>query len=555
MLMLGVALFLLATRILSWFGVGNRVLQHAVVLSLEGQGTVSVSIEGESLKRAENQLKLYPGDSVQTSGKAQAILSFFDGTSVRLNEHTNILISESAKGDKLSNFKIQLADGSIWIVTPTQEVFSGSIIREISTDNMTIDVTSRTEAILTSDSLTVFSADKLGIQVRLLGAADPIFIGEGQKITVPKDTTIAENPYKYRSPIDPMIVQSPFLDESRVSYAKRIQESKQTDEVEAEIVEDDEILIVSEPQNDALVLTSTVRVSGTVSSQIKNVRVNGYIVELEEGKRSFLQDLSLPDEDQITILVEALSEAGAVEAEVRKVIRRDRKPPEPPTIISPAKAGQTYLTSHEDMEIVGKVSADTVGVLVNDYRLQLFQPGDSTWTYLASTKLGNLVPGENIYQVVAINKGGYKSEPAVITIALGEGEEGIIAEELPDADLQSEESDDVPPTPADEDDLSQNFPLMPGTLSIVAPTPGSFHTATGSSFLIEGITSPKTNSIWVNGYSLRLYKPGKDFWNYIADTDLGTLKRGTNIYQITARNSEGKILDAIEYSVNFDPRR
>lgn len=553
LIVLGILFIWIGTKILSSFGVGNTVKQNPVRLSVEGQGVVNVSIEDENPKRAEDQLKLYPRDRVQTGGRSYAVLSFFDGTIVRMDEQSELYIHKSAYGEKSSEFSLELLNGSLWVASPTLESFTGSILREITTSNIKIKIPSGTEAIISPISLAVFSSDDLGLLVWLTGKKENITIGEGQKIVVPDKEAISGNAYKYRSPLDPMVVQSPFLEQSRTEYSiisKKPDEGEKVAEPEIK-----EPLEVSQPQDGITVSTSTIKVSGSIGHNVSSVRINGYNLVLEEGERTFTQDLSLPDEDQVSILIEALDSNGVVLAEKRRSVRRDREPPVPPVLTSPAKAGDTYLTSREDIEIVGKVAKDIVGIEVNDYRLQLFEQGDDSWSYLASTKLGNFEFGENIFTITAINKGGYKSEPAVLKIILGEGEEGVI--ESAD-DEPTNEPAEGPAEPegrsGEPESIIDYIPLAPGTLHVTGPTPGAFHNATGSSFLLEGTTVSQTESVYVNDYKLRLYESGKDFWNYIADTKMGTLHRGTNIFRITSRNKDGRILDEIEYTVKYDPR-
>ena len=59
--------------------------------------------------------------------------------------------------------------------------------------------------------------------------------------------------------------------------------------------------------------------------------------------------------------------------------------------------------------------------------------------------------------------------------------------------------------------------------------------------------------MWVNDYQLQLYVAGKTFWNYIANTEYGNLKRGKNIYVIVTRNAKNEILDRVEYTVTYNP--
>ncbi len=69
--------------------------------------------------------------------------------------------------------------------------------------------------------------------------------------------------------------------------------------------------------------------------------------------------------------------------------------------------------------------------------------------------------------------------------------------------------------------------------------------------MIVGATSSQTASIWVNDYRLQLYKAGKTTWNYIASVAFANMKKGRNVYVITARDAEEKILDRVEYIVNY----
>ncbi len=59
--------------------------------------------------------------------------------------------------------------------------------------------------------------------------------------------------------------------------------------------------------------------------------------------------------------------------------------------------------------------------------------------------------------------------------------------------------------------------------------------------------------MWVNDYSLRLFKPGKTTWNYIASPDLKNMKVGKNTYVITSRNAKGEVLDKMTYEIEYRP--
>ena len=185
---------------------------------------------------------------------------------------------------------------------------------------------------------------------------------------------------------------------------------------------------------------------------------------------------------------------------------------------------------------------------MNDYRLQLYDAGSTKWSYLASTKLGNLQYGTNTFAAVAINRNGLRSEPAVLTIILGKGEEGVINETDQEETAGAEEN-----TPVIDGNLPNNTPLAPGTLTVDIPTPGTTHTETGTGeVLIQGTPPTDTFTLWVNDYRLRLFEPGRGMWNYRASTELKTLKQGSNTYEIIARNRKGEILDRMVYTIELN---
>ena len=554
-IIVAIVLFIFGKMVLGYFGVGNTVQRYGVTLTMANLGNVQVSIEGGDFKRAEDDQKLYSGDRVTTSVGAHALLTFFDTTAVRLNELSGITIEESLSGEKESEITIYLNEGSIWLSTPEKDTFSGAITRTVRVPQMKALIPSNTEGVITQQSIVVFSADGIGITLKPKESLVPIVVGEGQKFVLPSSYTKNVDLYAYRSPLDPFAMQSDFVVASRTVYSgkQQITTTEPEDGTSTDVLEGDTEILVLTPKNEAVIKSSTVKVSGKIGKGVARVRINGYIAIVDKSTNTFSLELTLPDTDEAEIIIGGLDENGTVLSEVRRKVTRDRKPPPPPTITSPAKNGQTYRTQMERFVIDGTTSSDTVSVIVNDYRLQLYKPGNTTWTYLASTNIDNLYPGKNVYKVVTINSAGIASEPAEVTILLEEGEVGVIEEEVDDETVPEDEEEE--PAPISPRDLPDNRPLKPGSLKVIAPTAGTNHIASGSSFLIEGTTISETESLWVNDYSLRLYEPGKTTWNYIADTDLGTLHRGVNLYLIITRNSRGRILDRLEYKAEFNPGR
>jgi len=543
------ALYIIGNKTLAFFGVGNAIRSTATILNVENGGVINVSVDGGPLKTAENELKLYAGDTIVSSPRNNATLSFFDGSSMRLDESTQVHIAQSLEGEESSLITIELEEGTVWASTPKLSVYSGSTIRTIVSPYISAVIPSQVEMVMKPRSVTVFSADGLGLELTIAGNKQKIMIGEGQQFTLPVGGESAVDLYTYRSPMDTAQLQSAFVEESRALYTSTKNSSGTGVTIPTTEPKNDIALTVINPIDGSTIQSTVVKVSGTINDKVERVRINGYLANIDKAVGTFEQELVLPDEDEISIAIEAVDAQGEVIGEAIRKVSRDRKPPEPPVISSPAGNGETYLTTNSEIEISGTAPNDAVGIEVNGYRLQLFSPGDTRWSYLANTKFSNFVVGENVFEVVAINRGGYRSDPAKITVILGNGQEGVVT--------GTSTGTLIPTTPhtVEETTLPSNTPLMPGTISIFGPQQGTEYTATKAEFLIEGNIPKEVASVWVNGYNLRLYEKGKGFFNYIASVELGTLQRGRNVYRITTRDDAGKLLDEMNYIVNFTPGR
>ncbi len=548
--LLAVALMFVSNKTLEFFGVGNAIRRTATVLNIEDRGVINVSVDNGPLKRAEDELNLYAGDTIVSSPRNNATLTFFDTSSMRLDESTQVRIAESFKGEESSLVTIELEEGTLWASTPTIAIYSGSTVRTIVSPYISAELPSRAELVMTPRSLVVFAADGLGITLTIAGNDQVIRIGEGQQFTLPVGGEGAPDLYTYRKPLDPSQLQSEFVEKSRAVYTQSLTpDSIVMTGTEDEAPTNDIVLSVEAPEDGTVIQSSAVKVSGRMGEDVEKVRINGYLANIDKEKGTFEQELVLPDEDEVSIIIEAVDSSSSVIGQAIRTVNRDRKPPEPPAISTPARNGETYLTSNQKIEISGTAPKGAIGIEVNTYRLQLFEPGDTEWSYLANTEYKNYQMGENIYEVVAINRGGYRSDPAKLVIMLGEGQEGVVASGA------SISGNAKPTLSAEEATLPSNTPLMPGTIQIFSPKAGTEYETSDMEFLIEGNIPREVASVWVNGYNLRLYEKGKGFFNYIASTELSTLKRGRNAYHIATRDDAGRLLDELDYVVTFNPGR
>jgi hypothetical protein len=480
-----------------------------------------------------------------TKSGGDATLDFFDGTRVRLDEESEILLDRSEQvPDGTSETTFTLKSGRVWIASPDISSFSGAIERTISTPSFVLSIPAHTQAAVSALSLSVLTADGLGVGVTLTfkgGDDRMIFIGEGQTFSLTEQSMAAigqgADPYAFRDPISSQTVRDPFIISS-YSAIRDVPSAGATGSSDIAVRDNaSDDLILTSPANNLKTKKSTATVSGRISERVALLLVNGQEVAPARDN-TFSVDVNLGKGPTSVIKVEAQNAQGLPIQRIERTIEVEEAviAVEPVRIKSPVASGGTLTTNQTEIDISGEAPAGTDGVMINDYRLQLFKPGSKTWSYLASTLLDNLKEGSNTFSVYALDADGNKSPARTITIVLKSGT-GTAA--VSDAG--------VPPP------LKQNAPLTPGTLSVDEPSPGTSAETSLSEVVLAGKTSGDTASISINGYTLSLYQAGKTTWNYIASTALTTMKRGSNVYRIVARNSGGEILDVLEYTLTYKP--
>lgn len=536
-------ILLVAYAVGSWLlrllGVGTRLERAGATLTVPDTGTVTVAVDGGEWQRAQDGMKVYAGESVSTGSNGSAILQFFDDSVVRLDERTQVTIAASGRGTKRSVIALTLKDGALWASTPevpSSGVTSETVVRTVEAGRMSLALPGGVEAVATPAGVAVFRARGEGVSLKLAGY-DPIVVGEGQKWTLPERQDLGELA-AYRSALNVADLRGSFLLESRRARAALPGRGALPD---GPGTPGEEILSVTEPAAGATANPGVVNIAGKVGPEVASVSVNGHPAALDKDARAFTQQATLDEAaEELEIRIEAFDADGNLLAEVVRVVARaDRDAPDavfpPPTITTPAESGRTFRTQQEEVVLRGTSPEGAIGIMVNDYELKLFNPEKRTWSYLASTRLGNLLPGRNVYQVVALyGEEKRRSAPVELTVLWGEGAEGVVE-------------------PADPSSLPQNAPLEPGTLRVTAPVAGILAVLSGTGTLIEGETSPATAAIWVNNYRLQLYRPGTSAWNYIAEPALKNLKPGTNAYIIIARNAKNEVLDTLTYTIEYEP--
>jgi hypothetical protein len=534
-------LYWIGSFLLRLLGVGGAMERVSATLYTEDRGIVTVALQKDQPQPAENGMSILPGDVISAGPSAHAALQFFDGTWVRSDQNADMVVRASDLSKKTSQVSVEVLKGQIWINTPSSKAYTGSVVRTVATATLQYQLPPGTEAVLSAESLKVFAADGAGVTVTLKGH-DPFTIGEGQQWTLPSGTAFTDV-FAFRTPLNVAAVPD-FVMQSRLKYAQKAVATGS-----GQVIGSTDILTIQSPVSGFVLHDPTVIVKGRTSAAVTQVLINGHEAPLADD-RTFTLEVAAPDSGTFDIRVQALDATHNVLAattvsvkvgEMSAAVSADA-----PTIADPAPAGSTYRTQEQEIVLRGTVPAGTKAVMVNDYKLQLFSPDKGTWSYLASQKLGNMKPGSNAYDVYALDAAGKKSPPASITILVEDGAIGVVGGGT--VQTSSTASSKLNPST-----LPNNAPTAPGTLQVTGPEAGTTHTETGTGFLLEGKTSAKTATLWVNDYQLQLFKPGKTYWNYIADTTRKNLVPGKNTYHIVARAADGKILDTLDYVVTYTP--
>lgn len=537
----GLILYLLGRFVINLFA-GAASAERAKVTMRVVEDPVSVAVDGGLLQRTEDEAALYAGDRVTTGNGGHAELELLDGTLVRLDEQTDATVAASERSEEESAIDLILAAGALWMETPDEAAISGPVVRTVQAGGLEMTFDSSTKAVVVDGAVLVFEDGGKGVTVAANDGDVTIEVSEGQRFVVDGELD-ADNIASYRSALTREDWDDPFVVES-------MNREELPDQGSGDTLSEGGDLTVLVPADNANISTATVRVEGELNSSVDRVRVNGYLAAVNRAEGTFSQELAMPATGEMSILVEALNENGVVTVSLRRTVKREAATVtmEAPTITVPAKTGETYTTQETELVMRGTAPAGTQGIMVNEYKLQLYKPGNTDWSYLASIALGNMKAGTNTYNVVAIAADGTQSPAATITIVQG------ATASTTSAGTTASQAATSSIAQVDESTLPQNRPLSPGTLSITAPTSGSEYTATGAEVVIYGTAPAETATMWVNGYRLQLYQPGRRTWNYLAKTDIGNLKRGRNTYSITARDSENRILDKMEYVIIFNPR-
>ncbi len=464
--------FFVVIRLIGGLFASHSFEQVSATLTIGEGSTEYYFPEQSEWQRAASGLEFREGDHIRTRSVSQSSLEIFPGTVLFLNQDTELKIQtmqESSSGIK--QVALSLEKGQIWIKTSSEDFgvepdsyFTVRVPRgEISIKGTIVDIAS-------SEVRDVIRLVRGSVDVDIFNpetdsAQWTKSVDVGQQITL-DETTIG----KLESDLDIKdIIDSSFVEsEWHISNLQRFSPEEAAElrrQVESRVsartapstppteepVEDKNTSFpspsVTSHQDGGVIPASqtSITLEGTAPENTRQIIVNGYTLNrFNAGDRIWRYIAStefgtLLSGNNVYEVV-AVSRAGVrsqpfsitlqyegspVESSSNtgmetSVIRSDIQEYKSPVVTDPVAIpdGGVYETSSPSFTISGLVDPKTNGIMVNDYRLRQFLPGNTNFRYTVNAKASspNMVPGENTYSITSFGPDGKEANTLIKVI-------------------------------------------------------------------------------------------------------------------------------------------
>ena len=365
------------------------------------------------------------GDELRTSASGNVIVEFFDGTLMRMNGSTHVVFDTIKEDGGDKEIIIDLLEGDLWFnqiykSTETTDVQINLANAKVLSNEATVfavgnhpdDQSSRVFGVFDNEGLTVEI-----INIDNEKAIEKESLGVGQEIVL--TNKVLEKYYAYQSPT----VISALSDDFKKSnwYLWNLAEDEAPTEFQKYVSSDNVGLQQVKPE---------------------------VIVEPDKGLMP-VEEVVIGEEDNSEKVDDSIEE-DSKEDVIEEEVVVDLGPLGVPAITSVSGGNQVddggfYNVTGNPATIVGSISG-AAKVIVNNFTLTKFKPGDTTWTYYANADYDLMKEGDNIYEVYAVDAEGTKSEVVTFKVrytppapvVLVEEVEEIVEEETTDTELVEE---------------------------------------------------------------------------------------------------------------------
>ncbi len=413
---------------------------------------------------------------MQTARNAHLKLTFFDNHHLFLNENSNLeLLKLERKSSGQFTAHWRLSEGELWAKIDNSAWAQSENKPDIKiyTPRSVINVTGTTFNVVVNSEQENLKLIQGGVQLDLLDASEEIknrvTVSVGQQITVNDNTANLAEPASSLEIIEPEFLESDW--------------------------------------------------------HLKNLEIFDPEGAAEMKAKVEARNAPAPQEaDETTEETEATTEFES-NAPLNPEL-------EAPIILSPAQ-NAVIPAGQNSIAIEGTAPEQAFQIQVNGYTLGKFQPGDRKWTYFAATKFNTLRPGSNLYQIIAIDRQGQRSEVTELKLTY----EGTAPAPVVNNTVTANDS------AADIAEVLAEFPPpVVTTPDLFTADPNATYQTSADRVTLFGQVPVGTNAVKVNGFQLRKFKPGDTKFQYtaIALGVNGNMQEGENTYTIQALGPDGK---------------
>ncbi|MBI5415067.1 FecR domain-containing protein [Candidatus Peregrinibacteria bacterium] len=423
----GVALFYLIQFL--FFGQTGEVAE--VKLNVPPQNTVYVQFSGEETYRSvmASSIKLLENEVVQSRNTANSSLEFFEKSELYLDTKTEIrLVKSRVQSGDTREIRVRMNGGKIWADVALS--LNPRSVFEIQLSS-TIFITSKNGEFSVDYDKSLVKVAKGNVRISKQEKGTEVFsqdVGVGQQ-------------FEFSDNIEEKALAILTEDDWFSAHAPR-EVPPASEEVSSEesgdktLGEENPVKILVPGKNNSVVLISKEpqKISGTVPRGTKKVVINDYALsKFVEGDKEFTYIASVKFESLIlgknVYVIQAFDKNDTLLGKAEITIHYDpegkfeggdtlggekeldaTKTPESTgklEITEPNKGDDFTAKDLTGFDLIGTTSSDTEKILVNDYALSKYVPGNEKWTYKVRIEFGNLKAGEeNIYEVKAVDKNG-----------------------------------------------------------------------------------------------------------------------------------------------------
>jgi hypothetical protein len=423
-----------------------------------------------------NGSKIKLGDSVKTLHGGRGLISFYDGTLVRMDEDTQVTLVDITKKDDYQEILLYLNQGKVYVNKPKENVIRKTDF-VINTNYASYSITGTIFDLekLTDETLRVLRGS---VQADILEVADgktrtieSIPVGIGQELVL-NDASMKEF-YQRQSPSVLTATDVNFEatdwamwnakeDENPTNFAKgggstTIIEDNQAslDNTIVPIVTPDDLsalpapTLVSPKTNSMSTTVDTQTISGKASEGVKKILLKQTLAGSDTVQKILISNF---DTDKLTWSYSISEAKGNIKvgsnsyvfvgvdenaketAPLIVAIDYQKDSVSEPDLANNNVAGSSValekpkllqvdgkpykegMTVSKDGFIISGSVAGASEMWVDDFKLNKFQAGGTSWSYNIKVSYGNLKPGLNSYQVFGKDANGKQS--SILTVKL-----------------------------------------------------------------------------------------------------------------------------------------